>query len=266
MWETSLWPAEFHKQICFLLCINGETVRIGIHRHNLGALKVFSHSGPRSVTFDLWSGDFFSCFFFSRLFFFLLPSQRWEETQRGAVPAAARTTRPGTACRASRAAPTARTTPPVWPRRTAPYGWPCCPSNVSVCWLSSSAWSSSTISAGTRCAAPNYRPWLIWTLWAAWFFSSWLCDVKTQSKVQCFDPNGLWWLEKKLIQMCFVICKHDALLSIILSILYINIFLQSIRASGLVLLEAILCGALLLYFPVSLMQMCLCMCVFGGES
>lgn len=30
------------------------------------------------------------------------------------------------------------------------------------------------------------------------------------------------------------------------------IFVQSILASGLVLLEAILCGALLLYFPVSL--------------
>jgi len=42
---------------------------------------------------------------------------------------------------------------------------------------------------------------------------------------------------------------------------WIFLLLQSIRASGLVLLEAILCGALLLYFPVSLRHSLVCVCV-----
>lgn len=127
----------------------------------------FLNKGHLSLTFLLVSAEvYFTSLptFHYSLSLSLSQSLRGREApRRRAVPVAAMRTRPGTAYRASRAAPTARTTPPAWPRRTAPFGWPCCPSSVSACWSCSSAWSSSTTSAGTRCAALNCRRWLILT-------------------------------------------------------------------------------------------------------
>lgn len=88
------------------------------------------------------------------LFFLLLfiPPEKKEQLQKVAQTL----TRglPTTACPVSRAAPTARTTPPAWLRRMALSAWLFCPSSASACSPSSSAWSSSTTFAGTRYEQP----------------------------------------------------------------------------------------------------------------
>lgn len=88
------------------------------------------------------------------LFFLLLffPPENKEQLQKVAQTL----TRglPATACPVSRAAPTARTTPPAWRRRMALSAWLFCPSSASACSPSSSAWSSSTTFAGTRYEQP----------------------------------------------------------------------------------------------------------------
>lgn len=80
---------------------------------------------------------------------------------------------PATACPASRAAPTVRTTHPVWHERTAPFAWLCSPSSASACWSSSLAWCSSTTFAGIRSVLLHARnkhlgsrqtDWFLWSL------------------------------------------------------------------------------------------------------
>lgn len=80
------------------------------------------------------------------------------------------------------------------------------------------------------------------------------------SSAPCLPPRASCQLEDGVLLNNFywgsqevrTKCECNAALRQVVSLFF---FTQTIRASGLVLLEAILCGALLLYFPVSLTRM-----------
>ncbi|KAK7881558.1 hypothetical protein WMY93_029967 [Mugilogobius chulae] len=108
--------------------------------------------------------------------------------------------------------------------RTELCGWLCCPSSASACWCSSSAWSSSTTSGEQGLNFRQLRQ-LVQSLHRL---------DKLDSPKSVFQ--SLYWLLHFMVE-------YNVLLMIF----------KSIRASGLVLLEAILCGALLLYFPVGIL-------------
>lgn len=118
-------------------------------------------------------------------------SQRWEGRGKlqTVVPTQMRGP-PATACPASRAAPTARTTLPAWHERTAPFAWPCFPSSASACWLSSLAWCSCTTFAGIRSVRTitfTYR------LWGWSHHKNHFCllgNLLSSSKLKVGDPRG----------------------------------------------------------------------------